>query len=101
MRAHVLSSKLVSNECLNLLGLSQVCYNHGRRGMVKLLGALSSQAFPGASPSAYSAYMGQFVSECKAARVRTSTSKAEVVVLSWKRVYCLLWVGSELLYFPK
>lgn len=29
--------------------------------------------------------------------MRVSISKSEAVVLSWKRMDCLLWVGSELL----
>ncbi|MDG2555420.1 reverse transcriptase domain-containing protein [Vibrio parahaemolyticus] len=38
-----------------------------------------------------------FAAECEAVGMRVSTSKSEVMILCWKVVYCLLWVGRELL----
>ena len=39
----------------------------------------------------------QFAAKCEVAGMRISTSKSETMVLSWKWVGCLLWVGSEVL----
>ena len=41
--------------------------------------------------------LGQFAAECEAAGMRISTSKSEAMVLSRKRVDCLLRVGEEVL----
>ncbi len=39
--------------------------------------------------------LDQLAVECEAARMRISTSKSEVMVLSRKPVDCPLWVGNE------
>ena len=39
----------------------------------------------------------RFAAECEAARMRINISKSENMVLCWKRVKCLLQVGSEVL----
>ncbi|TWW64942.1 hypothetical protein D4764_22G0005890 [Takifugu flavidus] len=40
---------------------------------------------------------GRFVTECEAAGMWISTSKSESMVLTRKKVECLLWVGEEVL----
>ncbi|TWW62329.1 R2 Retrovirus-related Pol polyprotein from type I retrotransposable element [Takifugu flavidus] len=41
--------------------------------------------------------LGRFATECEAAGMWISTSKSESMVLTWKRVECLLRVGEEVL----
>ncbi|TWW73526.1 hypothetical protein D4764_15G0009200 [Takifugu flavidus] len=41
--------------------------------------------------------LDRFAAECEAAGMRISTSKSEAMVLSWKKVECLLRVKEELL----